>query len=89
MQRQKKKKRTFLVFVFELDEVVDEMMIKIISTKVWVSPAVAFTLEIFLSIVKRYTERSSKIEDENIMLTRNLFVQTVGDCSSHGLVEVW
>ena len=89
LHKNKEKKRTFLVFAFELDEVVDETIIKILFTKVGITSSSLY-FEIILvnrSIVEQYTERSSKNKDENIMLTRNLSVQTIGDCSSHGLLK--
>lgn len=80
---------TFLVFTLKLlDEVIDETVIKVLTTQMSVTSSSLDLENTLLDSQKRDIESSStQIEDEDIALARDLLVKTVGDGRSGGLVD--
>ena len=80
---------TLLVLALELlDEVVDETVIEILTTKVSVTSGGLDFEDTLLDGQEGNIEcSSSEIEDEDITLTDGLLIETVGDSSSSGLVD--
>ena len=80
---------TFLVLTLKLlDEVVDETVIKVLTTQVSVTSSSLDLENTLLDSQKRDIESSStQIEDEDIAFARDFLVKTVGDGRSGGLVD--
>ena len=79
----------FLVFPFEfINEVVDETVIEVLTTQVSVTGCGLDLEDTLLDGEERNIEgTTTKIEDEDVALTLNLLVETVGNGSSGGLVD--
>ena len=79
---------TLLVLALELlDEVVDETVIEILTTKVSVtSGGLDFEDTLLDGQEGNIESSSSEIEDEDVALTNGL-IETVGDSSSSGLID--
>ena len=80
---------TLLVLPLELlDEVVDETVVEVLTTKVSVTGGGLDGEDTTSDVEKRDIERSTtKIEDEDVLLCARLTVETVGDGSGGGLVD--
>jgi hypothetical protein len=78
-----------LVLALELlHEVVDETVIKVLTTQMGVTGGGLDFEDTLLDGKERDIEGSSaEIENEDIALARDLLVKTVGDCSGGGLVD--
>lgn len=80
---------TLLVLALELlDEVVDEAVVEVLTTKVSVTSGGLDLEDTLLDGQERYIEGSStEIEDEDVALALGLLVETVSDGSRGGLVD--
>ncbi|KAI3485069.1 hypothetical protein L1887_51742 [Cichorium endivia] len=81
--------QVLLVLALELlDEVVDETVVKVLTTKVGVTSGGLDLEDTLLDGEERDIEgTSTKIEDEDVLLTLGLLVETVSDGGGSGLVD--
>lgn len=71
-----------------VDEVVDETVVKVLTTQVGITGSCLDLKDTLLDSQEGHIEgTTAKIEDENVSLTLSLLVETVGDGGSRGLVD--